>query len=381
VHDKDGKFLFNKYRRNPIFPPKDAEKYMYDQGASMTLYGLSAVKNVPWCVLAEGELKALALMSLGIPAISSTGGCNSFKDEWLGLLPQQVFICYDTDEAGKSGARKIHQKILRSRIIELPAEFNDLTDYLAKHTADDFMKLIPQSIVVPYTPEEKKHRSYETENDDAVARAKAVPITTMVNFSGNSNKARCLWHEDGSPSMHLYEKDNRVYCFGCDKFGDAIDVFMKINDVDFRTAVETMVGPKIDAGAVQIEKMVQESVEALKTSPTPQISRSSPMPGVATTPISAVPVVSGGENDENEPVDVPDEEVSEEDKILLEIMTPEQIKEWSKGSYDLPDEAYMQPMKKAKPHPLDGKPIKDMTQWEQRQWAAEHVRRFDANEI
>ena len=54
----------------------------------------------------------------------------------------------------------------------------------------------------------------------------AVPVRAAAERYGlevnHSNMVRCLFHEDRTPSMKLYE--DHFYCFGCGKHGDVIDL-------------------------------------------------------------------------------------------------------------------------------------------------------------
>jgi predicted transcriptional regulator len=98
----------------------------------------------------------------GFPAVSSTGGASTFRREWVELFNQvkKVYICYDTDEAGRVGALRV-ASILREKafIVRLPSPENgkvDLTDYFGKlsHSADDFRALLQtaQNLPVEETP-------------------------------------------------------------------------------------------------------------------------------------------------------------------------------------------------------------------------------------
>ncbi len=54
----------------------------------------------------------------------------------------------------------------------------------------------------------------------------AVPVRAAAERYGlevnHSGMVRCLFHEDRTPSMKLYE--DHFYCFGCGKHGDVIDL-------------------------------------------------------------------------------------------------------------------------------------------------------------
>jgi len=58
-------------------------------------------------LLVEGEFDCLVGRSFGLPAVTWTGGAMSWGDEHTMLFKDKlVWICYDTDEAGKEGAKK-----------------------------------------------------------------------------------------------------------------------------------------------------------------------------------------------------------------------------------------------------------------------------------
>jgi len=77
------------------------------------------------------------------------------------------------------------------------------------------------------------------EFDRNLSLAREVRINEMLGM-GTKRTTRCVWHNEKTASMHYYPKDNRVWCFGCNRGGDAIDVYMAREKVDFRTAVRLL---------------------------------------------------------------------------------------------------------------------------------------------
>ena len=70
-----------------------------------------------------------------------------------------------------------------------------------------------------------------------VEKARQFPITDLVHFN-TAGFAKCLFHNDRSPSMKFYPNTNTVHCFsGCGSH-DAIDIYQKLNDCDFNTALK-----------------------------------------------------------------------------------------------------------------------------------------------
>jgi 5S rRNA maturation endonuclease (ribonuclease M5) len=79
-------------------------------GSPPTLYPLSAfeaAEKLGWIVVCEGEWDALALLSLKIPAVTSTAGAKSWPKQYNELFAGlRVIIIYDNDEDGVKYARK-----------------------------------------------------------------------------------------------------------------------------------------------------------------------------------------------------------------------------------------------------------------------------------
>lgn len=230
--DKDKIILpvkgFNKYRTYPN------KKYFYDKGFTANLFGTEHLVGSPWCVLTEGEMDTLRLASEGIPAVSGTGGAGTFKDEWISELPALVFICYDTDKVGKDNAKKVHWRIAGSRIIDLP-EGKDITDYFQNHTKEQFLLLMQNARTEPKPLPVFLSRSTKSRKGTRIEKAKQYPIEELLKFN-HQRKTKCIWHEEKTPSMHLYP-DNHVYCFGCSKGADVIGVYQTLYGVSFEEAV------------------------------------------------------------------------------------------------------------------------------------------------
>lgn len=285
VIDVDGNCQFSKFRRDPR---KDSgAKYMYESGASATLYNAFMNRANMEVIITEGELDALALQSAGFSAVSSTGGSGTFKEEWVDFFEEKdVYILYDYDKAGIKGALEVQQNLPDAKIAWLPKE-NDATDYLLEYEPEDLQEVLDEAKRYPVNIDSVKgnlqaaelmieeRRELKEEALPAVARtkhtdifqqhyldksdkikkknklqeistssqgslnvemAKQVPIEHFIEIKPNG-KGKCLWHEDENPSLHYYEDDNKVHCFVCSKQWDVIDVVQKKFDKDFKEAV------------------------------------------------------------------------------------------------------------------------------------------------
>lgn len=270
IHNPDGTFSFNKYRRDPSDDRKP--KYLYDKGGRVSLFGADHLSDTDTTVvITEGELDALVLWSRNIPAVSSTGGALSFQPEWVDLLNnKQVYVCLDNDDAGAEGMVKIHGYIPTARFVFIPeqAGVKDITDFIER--GGDFARLMETAL--SYADETaivndmnrrsaswlptrfhnawiKRHheQAQRTEfkgrsvvHDDRVLNAKAYPIANILKFN-KLRKALCPFHKENTPSLHLYPKTNSTYCFGsCGKSYDSIAIYQKLHSVDFLTAVDDL---------------------------------------------------------------------------------------------------------------------------------------------
>jgi DNA primase len=147
IYNRQGEFLFFKYRRDPE-EQGDKAKYWYDPDTSAELYGWENI-NEHFVVLCEGEFDRLVLESKGIPAITSTSGAGTFKDEWIKDLEKipNLYICYDNDDIGKDSSQKIAEKLPRVKIVSLPKEddIKDVTDFIKLKGIDEFRVLIKRA--------------------------------------------------------------------------------------------------------------------------------------------------------------------------------------------------------------------------------------------
>jgi len=282
VFDKDNKIIFNKYRRSPFVT--DGPKYMYDSGATSALYNINNCRgNIMY--VCEGEFDALRLNSCGIGnAVSTTGGSKSFNPEWIKYFSPngQVYVIYDNDQAGLEGAYIVWKIIPWARIVLLDKE-KDVTDYLKIFKIEDlnilinksraynltgkikdklnqlqmqiremirnnedmrFTELLLKNLMEEYR-ESKKPKFKPADKKavgDKLTRAKQVSISSLIRIN-NDGFAKCIWHQEKTPSMKYNKERNVVHCFGCGKSGDAVDVYQQINNVDFKTALDALSCP------------------------------------------------------------------------------------------------------------------------------------------
>ncbi|MGC2198880.1 MAG: CHC2 zinc finger domain-containing protein [Stellaceae bacterium] len=68
---------------------------------------------------------------------------------------------------------------------------------------------------------------------------------------GHEFVGHCPFHGERTPSFYVVETKRFFHCFGCGMHGDAIDFVMRVDHLDFLSAVAKLAGEPIIAGASQ----------------------------------------------------------------------------------------------------------------------------------
>ena len=154
VFDKNGKVAYVKLRRTDdvietiaetFGKEADVPKYtVYPTGSKLIMVGEDqlAKSTSSDVLICEGELDRIIAIQEGIdiPVVTSGGGAQTFKDEWIEQLKnmRNIYICMDKDDAGESGFKKLAQRLIKAvpnasiYKITLPFDndkYKDLTDY------------------------------------------------------------------------------------------------------------------------------------------------------------------------------------------------------------------------------------------------------------
>jgi len=148
-------------------------------------------------------------------------------------------MIHDRDEEKKLIVRQIDDTIRNG----LDADYRDRWGYeLLNETLHKKLAELEKDIfrLKGYVYRDTKH----AEGRLKVEEAKSVSIDTLLGQpklrAGNRNWYNCIFHNEDTPSLCVYTKDNSFYCFGCNKWGSAIDIYMHQNGVEFVKAVKEM---------------------------------------------------------------------------------------------------------------------------------------------
>lgn len=124
-------------------------KFYIPTGKKTILFNSSILKQKPkYLVITAGEIDCIRADQEGIPAISSSAGEGTFKEEWIDQIYESnpdikdIYLCEDND--GKKGpelAKKTAAKFPKIKIIHFPDGAKDMCEFLKFHTKVDFDKL------------------------------------------------------------------------------------------------------------------------------------------------------------------------------------------------------------------------------------------------
>jgi DNA primase len=250
IWNRNREIAFFKLAKNP-FDRSKSPKMIASRRSHVELYGWDTLLRQPQrVVICEGEFDRLVLESNGFPAVTSTGGAGAFEEEWASHFTaiRDVYVCFDNDEAGADGARRVMSLLARAKLVTLPAEVGrggDITDFFATlgRTRVDFEVLLSRAvegegerqaaIPVLYT-----RRAERLKREVPIARI--IRRYTQLRHSGERLVGRCPFHDDRHPSLVVYPQTNTFHCFGCSAHGDAIAFLMRKEHLTFGQALEAI---------------------------------------------------------------------------------------------------------------------------------------------
>ena len=266
-----GHYSAIKLRRDPRLTNDEKNKFkMYPMGHSVTVFGLpflfdenmSPTQDLDF-VINEGECDSILLNSYGVPAITTTGGAGTFREEWIDLLQycRRIFICYDLDKPGQDGASKVAKMILskfpKKEVfnVNLPEELGkggDVTDYFKKFgpDIDTLIYSLSERVKRPAIKMSDYQDVIKPDGSSAdggnisksdIDRAAATDCEKFVKVERRSYEtawAHCPFGcKDSNPSFCCYKGDRGSYSYCCGFGGNAIDLVRKLHNMGFKEAV------------------------------------------------------------------------------------------------------------------------------------------------
>lgn len=127
---RDGELVNVKYRN-----PDEKRDMRQEGGAEPCLFGWHLIEpKARQVAICEGEIDAMTLWQVGIPALSVNAGAGNhqwIESDWQRLERfSDILIAFDADEAGQKGAAEVIRRlgVARCRKLTLPAK--DANDWL-----------------------------------------------------------------------------------------------------------------------------------------------------------------------------------------------------------------------------------------------------------
>jgi len=130
-----------------------------------------------------------------------------------------------------SGVRNYRQELISFLAGSNPLDRGVITKYI-----NSSKKIIEDCEMRLRLLKPAKSKSGITE--EMIQKAKQYPISELLITPIRGNVTNCIAHEDKNPSMNI--KNNWAYCYSCGFRGDSISVYMRLNAVDFKTAVRNL---------------------------------------------------------------------------------------------------------------------------------------------
>jgi len=170
IYDKDGGII-NLYGRN--INPDNGVTHLYLAGSRSGIINRQAVKRSSTIILTESIIDALTLYDQGFTNVIPVYGVNGLTDDHLFLFDhkkvKEVYLCFDSDKAGKEGAAKATEKLKKEKIlthlVTLPDK--DINIYFNRHTPEEFEGLLkaanPESVEQSESLNKRKQTFYSRE--------------------------------------------------------------------------------------------------------------------------------------------------------------------------------------------------------------------------
>jgi DNA primase len=255
IFDRTGLFAFFKLAKDPE-DASSAPKMLAPSGTRAELYGWERVREKPQgIIICEGEFDRLVLESRGFHAVTSTGGANTFRSNWAAAFREipKVYLCFDQDQSGEAGAKKVARLISHAQIVTWPEEVGeggDVTDFFVRlgRGEEEFRCLLEEA----QTPPVERVAVSASFVRDPKARSEVDEVKRRVRIEDIASRyvqlrpgvrtytGKCPFHDDQRPSFTVYPESQTFYCFGCRTHGDVITLLMRIEKLTFPEALKAL---------------------------------------------------------------------------------------------------------------------------------------------
>ena len=207
ICDQDGAIV-NLYGRN--IDPENGVSHLYLAGSRSGIVNRQAVKRSSTIILTESVIDALTLYDQGFTNVIPAYGVNGLPDDHLFIFNsavKEVYLCFDSDQAGKGGAAKAAEQLKGKGItvytVILPDK--DINIFFNRHTPEEFEQLLkeanPESVEQSDSLNKRKQTLYrQEEHGFTVGYAKRQYQVKGIQRGDTQLKATIKVSEDVSSS-------------------------------------------------------------------------------------------------------------------------------------------------------------------------------------
>ncbi len=127
---RDGVYVNGKYRN-----PADKKGMQQEKDAEPCLFGWHLIDpKARTIAISEGEIDAMTLHQMGIPALSVNAGAGNhqwIENDWARLERfSEILVCFDNDEAGDKGAAEVMKRLGLERCKRMRTGAKDANQWL-----------------------------------------------------------------------------------------------------------------------------------------------------------------------------------------------------------------------------------------------------------
>lgn len=152
----------------------------------------------------------------------------AYLDEELEFLNKQYVDVY-------AGVEESKHKISESWLVEVLNDFvkptlKEIAKKIKKHTFEKSCWEAPETMI-----------NSNGVTQDEIETARGVGCENFIEVkrsAGDKKLAVCPFHNDHSPSLTIYPAGKGYHCFSCGANGDTINLVMKLQNIDFVSAVK-----------------------------------------------------------------------------------------------------------------------------------------------
>jgi DNA primase len=221
------------------------------------LYGWDSLAQKPCrVVVCDSEFDRLVLEGRGITAVSVPAGTETFRADWLPYFEplKYVYAAFSRSAAGEAAGKALRSVMPRVRIVALPPESYDVTEFLVwqNHTNLHFEVLLanatsseddpadtPPSVQLSQ-PLRKSDRARVERLRKAVKLHEVVDQFATLRACGKRLVTHCPFHNYIEPSFSVYPATNTYACTVCGASGDAVQFLMDKESMTLEEALKAL---------------------------------------------------------------------------------------------------------------------------------------------